>query len=334
MITLTVRRRIWSHQFVLLIIAWACGSCSERTPGGTDSDAAGANFALVNNASTATSPTMNLNSDREQSFDSQGHRGARGLLPENTIAGAELAVEYGMRTVELDLAVSADNQLVVSHEPHFNPTICELEGTGYDEETSLFALDYAAIARVDCGAKGHPEFPNQQPLPSSKPTLAALVSAADAKARSLGSSLPAYNIELKADPKLDGVYTPSPAAFAALVAAEIDRLGIAGRCNVQSFDPRPLREIRTLKPDLRIAFLVGLPEGPSEVESKRGFKPEIYSPHHLTLTQGQVERYQSSGIAVIPWTVNDASRMRTLLSWGVDGIITDYPDRLSAVLTE
>ena len=265
-------------------------------------------------------------------FDSQGHRGARGLLPENSIAGAELAVAHGMTTVELDLAVSRDRQLVVSHEPHFNPTICELDGTGYDDRTSLYTLDYADIARVDCGRKGHPEYPTQRRQPSPKPTLAALVTAADAKARSLGRPLPAYNIELKSDPELDEAYTPSPADFVDLVVAEVDRLGIGDRSNIQSFDPRPLRLLRAKRPDLRIAYLVGVPRSLANVEQDLGFRPDIYSPHHLTLTSAQIEAYHRAGVAVIPWTVNDVTRMRTLLAWGVDGMISDYPDRLAGVL--
>ncbi len=304
------------------------GACSERSQ--PSAQGFGDSTALQLGTSTSKAPIASNMKD----FDSQGHRGARGLLPENSIAGAERAVELGMRTVELDLAVSADGQLVVSHEPHFNPTICELEGTGYDKSTSLYKLSYADIARVDCGSKGHPEYPYQVAQPSTKPLFSAFVEAADAKAKALGRELPAYNIEFKSEPDLDGAYTPLPKAFAELVLAEITRLGIVNRCNVQAFDARPLQEMHLLAPQVKLAFLVGLPASVESVETTLGFRPNVYSPHHLTLTSGQVANYHALGIKVIPWTVNDVSRMRTLIEWGVDGIITDYPDRLAELLVE
>ena len=267
-------------------------------------------------------------------FDSQGHRGARGLLPENSIAGAREALRYGMRTIELDLAVTRDSVLVVSHEPTFNPTICSLDGSGYDEETSLFALTSAEVQTVDCGRRPHPDFPYQAPAPGPKPTFVALVRAADAFARQRGRALPFYNVEIKSAPDLDGRYTPAPAAFAAVVVGAIAELGIGDRVTVQSFDPRPLAYLSEHAPDLPLAGLVPLALPRAGFVEKFGREIDVFSPHHLTLTRGMIADYRDHGLRVVPWTVNDKSRMRTLLSWGVDGIITDYPDRLREVLDE
>lgn len=289
----------------------ACGGTPERA---TDADGRGATPAGA--------------------FDSQGHRGARGLLPENSIAGAREAVTQGMRTIELDVAVTRDSVLVVSHEPSFNPAICSLDGTGYDESTSIFALSLSEVQAVDCGTRLHPDFPYQAAAPGPKPTLAALVAAADAHARDLGRDLPHYNIEIKSDPKLDGAYTPSPEAFAALVLRAIGDLGIGDRATVQSFDPRPLAYLSRVAPDLPLGGLVGVALNREGFLEKFNGDVDVFSPHHLALTAGMIAGYQANGLRVVPWTVNDKSRMRTLLSWGVDGIITDYPDRLREVLEE
>ena len=270
---------------------------------------------------------------RSADFDGQGHRGARGLLPENSIAGVREALAQGMRTIELDLAVTRDSVLVVSHEPSFNPVICTLDGTGYDASTSIFSLSLEEVRAVDCGTRLNPDFPYPSPAPGPKPTLAELVAAADAYARELGRDLPHFNIEIKSSPELDGSHTPSPEAFARLVLAAVGDLGIGGRVTVQSFDPRPLAYLSRVRPDLPLGGLVGV------ALRRAGFSEkfpdvDVFSPHHLALTRGMVADYQANGLRVVPWTVNDKSRMRTLLSWGVDGIITDSPDRLREVLDE
>lgn len=267
-------------------------------------------------------------------FDSQGHRGARGLLPENTIAGALRAVDLGMRTVELDLAVSKDSVLIVSHEPHFNPAICALDVTGYDEETSLFSLTAAEIAAVDCGSLRNLDFPYQEASPAPKPPLRELVAAADARARERSRALPNYNIEIKSSPKLDGRYTPSPEAFARLVRDALADLSLEGRATVQSFDPRPLAWFSTNAPDVRLGGLVSVAAPAETFKEAFNGDVDVYSPYHLTLTRRSVAAHQEAGLAVVPWTVNDKSRMRTLITWGVDGIITDYPDRLAKVMKE
>lgn len=264
-------------------------------------------------------------------FDTQGHRGARGLFPENTLPAFESAVRLGVRTLELDLAVSADSVLVVSHEPWFKSSICTLDGHGYDEGTSLWSLTHAQIKAVDCGSRGNADYPQQAAVPAYKPSLAEVVAAADALADSLRRERPHFNIEIKSKPAYDGELTPPVEQFVLLVHAAIARLGLRGRTTVQSFDERALRLMRATDPQQRLAYLSATPLSAKREVEALGFTPEVYAPYHLPLRPETVAEMHELGVEVIPWTVNDRTRMSTLIRWGVDGLISDYPDRLMSV---
>ena len=271
-------------------------------------------------------------------FDWQGHRGARGLLPENSIPAFRKALEYPfVRTLELDVAVSADSQVIVSHEPWMNPAICrgpEGELLTEAEKINLYQLDYATIRQYDCGSWGHERFPEQEPVAVYKPLLRDVIEAADAYARELGRELPRYNIEIKSEPDYDGVFAPPPAEFVALVRREIERAGIRERTTVQSFDVRVIRELNRQDPTLVIAYLDEYPGGLSQKLSELGFEPAIYSPYYQTLSANVVRECHERGMRVIPWTVNDTAAMRGMIEIGVDGIITDYPDRAARLYAD
>lgn len=271
-------------------------------------------------------------------FDWQGHRGARGLLPENSIPAFRKALEYPfVRTLELDVAVSADSQIVVSHEPWMNPAICrgpEGEVLTEDEKINLHQLDYATIRQYDCGSWGHERFPEQEATAVYKPLLREVIESADAYAKELGRELPRYNIEIKSEPDYDGVFAPPPAEFVALVRQEIVRTGIRDRATVQSFDPRIIRELNRQDPDLVIAYLDEYPGGLDQKLNELGFDPSIYSPYYQTLSANIVRQCHDRGMRVIPWTVNDTAAMRGMIEIGVDGIITDYPDRAARLYAD
>lgn len=183
-------------------------------------------------AATATAPAP---------LDLQGHRGARGHLPENTIPSFLLALDQGATTLELDVVVSADRQVVVSHEPWFEADISSLpSGEPVSEATeathNLFALTYEEIARYDVGRRGNHRFPDQRPLPAHKPRLGEVFALADAHAAERGDPPPRYNVEIKSREAWDGVYTPPVEEFAALVVEAIGRAGVGPRSTVQSFD--------------------------------------------------------------------------------------------------
>lgn len=270
--------------------------------------------------------------------DIQGHRGARGLLPENTVPSFLKALELGVTTLELDLVVSKDSILVVSHEPWFNPSISShpdgrpvlsVEG----RQLNTFSMTYAEIRAFDVGIRGNPNFPEQQPIPIPKPTLEEVVLQAEEYLAT--NNLPPvwYNIETKSEPDQYGIYIPQPATFAQLLYDEIQRLGIANRTVVQSFDVETLIELRKINPEIMQALLVSNQDSLQENLERLGFIPEIYSPYYQLVDDALIETVHQKGMRIIPWTINDSTEMQRQLDLGVDGVITDYPDRAQSLRT-
>ncbi len=268
-------------------------------------------------------------------FDWQGHRGARGLLPENSVPAFLRALELGMTTLELDLVVSADSQLVVSHEPWLSPKICRTaDGTPLSENAeawNLFRMPAAALDSFDCGSWGHPDFPQQQPMRVHKPLLDEVVAAVRQWCSAHGRALPWFNIELKTRPEWDDRFTPQPETFVALALEALDRLGLKGHCNIQSFDMRVLRMLHRQAPELPLALLIDTSGTVYQQVEALGFTPAIYSPYYRLVTARTVRACRELGMRLIPWTVNESSDMCALIRLGVDGIITDYPDRAAAL---
>lgn len=265
-------------------------------------------------------------------FDWQGHRGSRGLLPENSIPAFLKALEFPtLTTLELDLAISADKQLIVSHEPWFNPAIClqpdGLAISGNDAEKFLiFQLTAAEIRNFDCGSIGNPRFPDQQKVKTYKPTLREVVEAV----RPIRPNI-RWNIEIKSQAAWDGLRHPPVDEFVRLVVEEVRALGIEKLTTVQSFDVRALNSLHRQAPDLQTAFLI---ENLNSFESnlaRLNYVPEIYSPYYLMVNKKLVESCRKRNMKLVPWTVNDVKSMRRLIRLGVDGIITDYPDKIREV---
>ncbi|ARA94867.1 glycerophosphodiester phosphodiesterase [Rhodothermaceae bacterium RA] len=274
-----------------------------------------------------------IHPDAAMPFDLQGHRGARGLLPENTMPAFRRALELGVTTLEMDVVISKDGQVVVSHEPWFSGTICtQPDGTPVPVEDerrfNLYALPYAEIARYDCGSRRHPRFPRQQPVPAVKPLLKDVIAMAEAYVAETGRPPVHYNIETKSTPEGDGLYHPEPERFTRLLYDVLVETGIKDRSIIQSFDVRTLQVVRRLDPALRLALLVGR-EADAGVDGnleRLGFTPALYSPDYRLVDAALVEAVHARGMQLIPWTVNDLDEMRRLKALGVDGLITDYPD--------
>lgn len=267
----------------------------------------------------------------QPTLDRQGHRGCRGLMPENTIPAMKKALDLGVRTLELDVVVSADKQVVVSHDPYMAADFCtKPDGTpvGKAEEKSinLYRLPYAEIKRFDVGLKPHPQFPRQQRLAAYKPLLGELLDSVETYARTKGLTPPRYNIEIKSSPQTDGLYQPAPDEFVDLVMDVVQKRKLTGRYNIQSFDARPLRRLRERYPDVVLAYLTANPKTLEENLATLGFKPAIYSPHFKTVTAEVVSACRQQGLKIIPWTVNTKAEIDALVKLGVDGIITDYPN--------
>ncbi|MHA7131245.1 glycerophosphodiester phosphodiesterase [Algoriphagus namhaensis] len=264
------------------------------------------------------------------SYDLQGHRGARGLMPENTIPAMIKAMDLGVTTLELDLAITKDGEVILSHEPFMNPVIC-LDQNGHeiargDHSFNIYQMSYAETLAFDCGSKIHPGYPQQVKFFATKPLLKDVFAVAEKYASDMGYAKPRYNIEIKSSPEGDGIYHPEVAEFSDLVVSLIaEQLGWE-RVNIQSFDFRVLRYIRETYPEVPLAMLVENAANYEEDLAELGFQPEIYSPYFIALDAKAVQAIQAKGMKVIPWTVNTSEQMQNLLDMGVDGIITDYPN--------
>jgi len=262
----------------------------------------------------------------------QGHRGCRGLLPENSLEAFEHAVDLGVHTLELDLAISKDHKVVVSHEPFMSRWYClDPEGNNIPEEAdmmhNLYQMNYEEIKRFDCGTKIHSKFPEQIKIKTFKPLLSEVIERIETK-----NSRIRYNLEIKAKPRYDQLLTPDPETFTRLVLEVIEKQGVASRSNLQSFDLRILEQVKYQDPNMTVALLVDENEAIATKLSQLSYIPKIISPYYRLVTPIIVEKYQSRHFKIIPWTVNEDADLKRMIDYGVDGIITDYPNRLIALL--
>ncbi|MUU79636.1 glycerophosphodiester phosphodiesterase [Winogradskyella sp. HL2-2] len=267
-------------------------------------------------------------------IDIQGHRGCRGLMPENTIPAFEKAIELGVTTLELDIAISKDNKVVVTHEPYMNPLICrdakgEVIPDSLETHYNLYKMNYNEIKQFDCGLKNHPRFPEQQKIKTFKPLLSDVFDLVKRK-----NSDVKFNIEIKSEQDYYNIFTPEPKTYVALVLNELKRNDMLSRVILQSFDIKILRQIRKQSPKTEIALLVDEHEEIWDKISKLDIvkSPEIISPYYKLLDEKKVRNLKAENFKVIPWTINEEKDMEQMIKWKVDGIITDYPNRLNNVL--
>lgn len=268
-------------------------------------------------------------------FDKQGHRGARGLMPENTIPAMLKAVDLGVTTLEMDLQISKDKKVIVSHDPNFNADITTTpDGKTLSKEAAkrslLYNFNYDEIRKYDVGLKPHPGFPKQQKIAVYKPLLSDLLDATEKYTKDKGINI-LYNIEIKSNKKNDGKNHPPVEEFVDLAIAVIDQKGIAGRTVIQSFDPRALVVMHRKYPKIATSLLIEASDKRSldEQLEEIGFVPTVYSPNHNMVTKALIQACHKKNMKVVPWTVNDLPRMKEMVALGVDGIISDYPDLFS-----
>ncbi len=269
-------------------------------------------------------------------FDLQGHRGARGLAPENTIPSFLKALEYGVNTLECDVVVSKDKRIVVSHEPWFSHEISTApDGTPINAATekqfNIYEMSYNEILRFDVGKRGHARFPRQQPMPAVKPLLSDVFREVDAYCLRHNLQPVRFNIEIKSTPEGDGKFHPAPEEFAKLLYNELQQADMIARATVQSFDVRALQAMHKLDSTLSLALLVENTMSLRENLQRLGFTPDIYSPYYRLVNAELVAQVHQRGMKLIAWTVNSLSDMKALLELGVDGLITDYPDSASTI---
>jgi glycerophosphoryl diester phosphodiesterase len=288
-------------------------------------------------------------------FDLQGHRGARGLAPENTLAGFKLALDLGVSTLETDLAITSDDAVVISHDPILNPALTR----GPDGQwlatagPAIRSLSLADLAKYDIGrlnpaSKYAQQYPEQKPVDGQRfPTLAAVLA--------LGGREVRFNIEIKTDPNKPDL-TVDPARFTRLAVDAIRKGKAADRSTLQSFDWRGLIEAKKLAPEIATGCLtiestnfdtVGRASGhPSpwlgglDLAAHGGSVPRLakaagcatWSPFWRNVTAENIKEAHALGLKVVPWTVNVPAEMARLIEFGVDGLITDYPDRAQPIL--
>jgi len=265
-------------------------------------------------------------------FDIQGHRGARGLMPENTIPAFLVALDSGVNTIELDLAVTKDGQLVVSHDPWMSASICtDPTGKSFDEKSSMkfniYKMTYAQVKEWDCGSRGNVNFPEQVKMSITKPLLSDVIVAVENHIKSFTRYEVDYSIEIKSLPEGDNKFHPKPEAFSDLVFSLIDQYLPLDRVVIQSFDFRVLKYWHEKYPEVRLAALVENKKSVTDNMDDLGFTPSIYSPYFKLLTKADVTELHRKKIRVIPWTVNEPADMLSLKGMNIDGFITDYPDR-------
>ncbi|WP_299111836.1 glycerophosphodiester phosphodiesterase family protein [uncultured Winogradskyella sp.] len=273
-----------------------------------------------------------MSCDLEKQIDVQGHRGCRGLLPENSLPAFEKAIDIGVNTLELDIAITKDNEVVVSHEPFMSRTICyNTEGNeipeSMDMKHNLYKMTHHEIKQFDCGSKFHPSYPNQKKLHTYKPLLSEVFQLAIAK-----NSDVRFNIEIKSKLNYYGVYTPYPKDYVKIVLDEVIENSMFNRVNLQSFDLKILEEIKKQSSEMKVALLVDEDEVIETKLKKLSYKSEIISPYFKLLNAENIAKFHSDGFVVIPWTINKIEDIKQMIKLKVDGIITDYPNILVDLL--
>ncbi len=269
----------------------------------------------------------------QQKLDVQGHRGGRGLMPENSIPAMLHAVELGVRTLELDCTISADGKVVVSHDVFMSSAIM-LKPDGSEisrqeeKQYAIYKMAYDSIRLFAEGVKTHPGFPGQVKLRTYKPLLSELIDSVEGYVKRHHLKPVYYNMETKSSPAGDNIFHPGPEKFVTLIMDVVKAKGIRSRVIIQSFDPRTLQILHKMYPDQRTALLVGNKEGFEKNITDLGFSPSIYSPEYTLVNAELVRKAHDSKVAVLPWTVNEEADMKVMGDLGVDGIISDYPDRL------
>ena len=277
---------------------------------------------------------MNVNASLPlPAFDKEGHRGCRGLMPENTIAAYLKAIDLGVTTLEMDAVITKDGEVVVSHEPFFNHVITTKPDGSFineaeEKEYNIYTMPYAEVKQFDVGLKPNPRFPHQQKMPAVKPLLKDVIDSVEAYTIKNKKQPLFYNIETKCLPEGDGIFHPKPDVFVDLLMKVINSKDIAGRVIIQSFDMRSLQYLHKQFPSIKTSLLID--EGDTTTLDKQiaqlGFVPTIYSPEQSLVTRELVQQCHAKGMKVVPWTVDNVTAMKLLIDKGVDGLISDYPN--------
>ena len=264
-------------------------------------------------------------------FDLQGHRGARGLAPENTLQAFTAALAIGVATLELDTGVTKDGVVVIHHDRRLNPDIARGPDGRWVEAPAplIHALTFEELQRYDVGrlrpgSKTAADFPEQQPADGARvPRLAELFDLVEKS----GNTAVRFNIETKLTPQAPEE-TLAPEPFALAVIAEIRKAGMEARTSIQSFDWRTLQVVEREAPAIATVYLTGRRREGSQPKAVHAAGGRTWSPNFEEMDSASVVEARALDLRVIPWTVNEPGAVERMLDLGVDGLITDYPDRV------
>ena len=293
--------------------------------------------------------THSIHSSDLTTLDLQGHRGARGLRPENTWPSFRTAIDFQMTTLELDTVLTKDGAVIIHHDIETNPEICRnLDGTPIQKK-SIYELTLSELKMLDCGSLKNSKFPEQVPVPGT-PLLTIeeffrLVAQEEGNRKKKGLPPLRFNIETKF-PDPEKINESTVNALVKTLVSAIERAKTVEVSTIQSFYLPVLPLVKSLNPRIQTSALFAptRPQGLWMILGggsgyRRGildqasrFQADIISPYYLYVNSEFMHLARERRLRVIPWTVNDKQEMRRLISLGVDGIITDYPDRLLDVV--
>lgn len=268
-----------------------------------------------------------------EEIEIHGHRGCRGILPENTVASFFKAIELGVNAIELDVVVTKEKQLLISHEPWMRADLClfpngDRISQERQQELNIYDLRNDLIQLFDCGSLAQKRFPDQINSQHMKPLFLEAVKAIKSQLKKNGVYL---NIEIKSHRDWYGEFQPDLSEYAAIILHELKYLRKEGvSFMIQSFDPGILNKLNKLNEELKLGYLI---EEKFELErelDRLSFKPNYFNPNYKLIDKELIKALKSKDIKCFAWTVNDKKEGHLLMEAGIDGIITDYPTLFSS----
>ena len=287
------------------------------------------NFDLIDGSSEIKHEWENMNSVKK-SFELHGHRGARGLAPENTLPSFEQAIEIGVDAIELDVVITKDEKVLVSHEAWMNPEICldknkrEIQLSDLDKYR-IFQMNFEETQDFDCGLKSNERFPEQFNEECTKPLLSSVLQMSRALSKNHGKKLK-YSIEIKSFPEGDEIFHPKPSRFSRLVVEVIRKYVNEDSVYIQSFDKRILQHFKSYYPAYKLGYLIehnNLDQALDEL----GFQPHFYGIKHSFIDAKTIKQAHKNDCKVFAWTVNEENDLERLVNLNIDTIVTDYPNK-------
>lgn len=283
--------------------------------------------------SLSSSQKRKMQDESFPTFSYEGHRGARGLYPENSIGAMKTAIDLPkVTTLEMDCHITKDKKVVVYHDHYLNPKFVQYTNgeplSGKDNKGIIYEYNYADLAQFDIGSKFYEDYPEQQNTPTSIALLSDLIEEAEAYAKEKRDTPMFYNIETKSQRGKDNECHPGPEEFSDLLLKIMIDKGIASRTVIQSFDKRTIQYINRKYPQVKTSYLIGgnNKKNITELVDELGYTPFIISPHYSLVTPPFIKEAHNAGIKVVPWTVNNKEEIQKLEALQVDGIISDYPN--------